>query len=100
MLDLLEGVHVLSFNHFLLGPVGIQALGDMGAEVIAVEPLAGAFQRHWAGADTWVDGQSVLQLVGNRNKRSLAVDLRTPGGRESPSAISLASPLVIRSTAP
>ena len=82
MLDLLEGVHVLSFNHFLLGPVGIQALGDMGAEVIAVEPLAGAFQRHWAGADTWVDGQSVLQLVGNRNKRSLAVDLRTPGGRE------------------
>jgi crotonobetainyl-CoA:carnitine CoA-transferase CaiB-like acyl-CoA transferase len=82
MLDLLDGVRVLSFNHFLLGPVGIQALGDLGADVIAVEPLAGAFQRHWAGADTWVDGQSVLMLCGARNKRSLAIDLRSEAGLE------------------
>jgi crotonobetainyl-CoA:carnitine CoA-transferase CaiB-like acyl-CoA transferase len=82
MVDLLQGVRVVSFNHFLLGPVGIQALGDLGADVIAVEPLQGAFQRHWAGADTWVDGQSALFLCGARNKRSIALDLKSPAGIE------------------
>jgi crotonobetainyl-CoA:carnitine CoA-transferase CaiB-like acyl-CoA transferase len=82
MLDLLDGVRVVSFNHFLLGPVGMQILGDLGAEVIAVEPIEGAFQRGFAGAGTWVDGQSALQLCGNRNKKSLAVDLKSKEGRE------------------
>ena len=80
MLDLLDGVRVVSFNHFLLGPMGIQALGDLGADVIAVEPKGGAFQRRFAGADTWVDGQSALLLTANRNKRSLALDLKTEEG--------------------
>jgi crotonobetainyl-CoA:carnitine CoA-transferase CaiB-like acyl-CoA transferase len=82
MVDLLHGIRVVSFNHFLLGPVGIQALGDLGADVIAVEPLDGAFQRHWSGGDRWVDGQSALHLVGGRNKRSIAVDLKAPAGIE------------------
>lgn len=81
MLDLLRGVRVISFNHFLLGPVGMQALGDLGADVISVEPLDGAFQRRFAGAGTYVDGQSALQLCGNRNKRSIAVDLKSDEGR-------------------
>lgn len=80
MLDLLDGVRVVSFNHFLLGPMGIQALGDLGADVIAVEPKAGAFQRSFAGGDIWVDGQSALLLTANRNKRSLALDLKAPEG--------------------
>ena len=50
MLDLLKGTRVVSFNHFLLGPMGIQALGDLGADVISVENAEGAWQRHWAGA--------------------------------------------------
>ena len=37
MLDLLKGTRVVSFNHFLLGPMGIQALGDLGADVISIE---------------------------------------------------------------
>ena len=81
-MDLLNGTRILSFNHFLLGPVGIQLLADLGADVIAVEPLGGAFQRHWGGADKSVDGQSVLFLAGNRNKRSLALDLKSPAGLE------------------
>lgn len=81
MLDLLDGVRVVSFNHFLLGPVGMQILGDLGADVIAVEPIEGAFQRRFAGAGTWVDGQSSLYLTGNRNKRNLAVDLKSEAGR-------------------
>ena len=76
MLDLLKGIRVVSFNHFLLGPVGIQALGDLGADVIAVEPPEGAWQRHWSGANKYVDGQSMLFVVGNRNKRSVALNLK------------------------
>jgi crotonobetainyl-CoA:carnitine CoA-transferase CaiB-like acyl-CoA transferase len=82
MLDLLSGTRVVSFNHFLLGPMGIQALGDLGADVIAVESPEGAWQRHWAGGDIWHDGQSVLFLCANRNKRSVAIDLKTDQGRD------------------
>lgn len=78
MVDLLKGVRVLSFNHFLMGPVAAQFLADLGADVIAVEPPDGAFQRKWGGADKWVDGQSMLLLTGNRNKRSLTLDLKKP----------------------
>jgi crotonobetainyl-CoA:carnitine CoA-transferase CaiB-like acyl-CoA transferase len=79
MVDLLKGVRVLSFNHFLMGPVGVQFLADLGADVVAVEPPDGAFQRKWSGAgNKRVDGQSMLLLVGNRNKRSLVLDLKKP----------------------
>jgi len=82
MLDLLKGVRVISFNHFLFGPMGVQALGDLGADVIAVEPVDGAFQRRWSGGDLWHDGQSMLHLAVNRNKRSIAIDLKAPEGRD------------------
>jgi crotonobetainyl-CoA:carnitine CoA-transferase CaiB-like acyl-CoA transferase len=82
MLDLLSGIRVVSFNHFLLGPMGIQALGDLGADVIAVENADGAWQRHWSGGDLWHDGQSMLFLCANRNKRSVAIDLKSEKGRE------------------
>jgi crotonobetainyl-CoA:carnitine CoA-transferase CaiB-like acyl-CoA transferase len=82
MLDLLKGIRVVSFNHFLLGPMGIQALGDLGADVISIENAEGAWQRHWSGGDIWHDGQSALHLCANRNKRSVAIDLKSPRGRE------------------
>ena len=83
MVDLLKGIRVLSFNHFLMGPVGVQFLADLGADVIAVEPPDGAFQRKWSGANNKrVDGQSMLFLVGNRNKRSLVLDLKKPEALE------------------
>jgi crotonobetainyl-CoA:carnitine CoA-transferase CaiB-like acyl-CoA transferase len=82
MLDLLKGIRVVSFNHFLLGPMGVQALGDLGADVIAVEAPEGAWQRHWSSGDIWHDGQSALHLCANRNKRSVALDLKSPQGRE------------------
>ena len=62
MLDLLKGIRVASFNHFLLGPMGMQALGDLGADIISVESPQGAWQRHWASGDVWHDGQSALHL--------------------------------------
>jgi crotonobetainyl-CoA:carnitine CoA-transferase CaiB-like acyl-CoA transferase len=82
MLDLLKGIRVLSFNHFLLGPMGIQALADLGADVIAVEAPEGAWQRHWSSGNVWHDGQSMLHTCTNRNKRSLALDLKSARGKE------------------
>lgn len=81
-MDILNGIRVLSFNHFLLGPVGTQVLADLGADVIGIEPIDGAFQRKWGGANRRVDGETMLQLCGNRNKRSLAIDLKAPEGQE------------------
>jgi crotonobetainyl-CoA:carnitine CoA-transferase CaiB-like acyl-CoA transferase len=82
MLKLLDGVRVISFNHFHAGPMAAQMLADLGADVIAVEPLDGAFHRKWAIADHFVGTQSVNLLTTGRNKRSLAVDMKSPEGRE------------------
>src|SRR6516164_11396510 len=82
MLDLLQGIRVVSFNHFLFGPMGIQALADLGADVIAIETPEGAWQRHWSSGDIWRDGQGMLHMCTNRNKRSIALDLKAPKGKE------------------
>src|SRR5260370_22008388 len=82
MLDLLQGIRVVSFNHFLLGPMGIQALADLGADVIAIETPEGAWQRHWSSGDIWRDGQGMLHVCTNRNKRSIALDLKASKGKE------------------
>lgn len=79
-MDHLKGIKIVSFNHFLMGPVGIQFLADLGADVIAIEPIDGAFQRKWGGANRNIDGQTMLQLTGNRNKRSFALNLKSPEG--------------------
>ncbi|HEY2184784.1 MAG TPA: CaiB/BaiF CoA-transferase family protein [Xanthobacteraceae bacterium] len=82
MLDLLQGIRVISFNHFLLGPMGVQALADLGADVIAIEPPEGAWQRYWSSGDIWHDGQGMLHICANRNKRNIALDLKSDKGKE------------------
>jgi crotonobetainyl-CoA:carnitine CoA-transferase CaiB-like acyl-CoA transferase len=82
MLDLLKGIRVVSFNHFLFGPMGVQALADLGADVIAIEAPDGAWQRHWSSGDIWHDGQGMLHMCTNRNKRSLGLDLKSAKGKE------------------
>lgn len=79
---ILSGVRVVSFCHYLQGPAASQYLADLGADVIKIEPVGGAFERRWAGAGSYVNGHSSLFLTGNRNKRSVAVDLKSPQGRE------------------
>ena len=81
-MDAFKNVRVVSFNHFLAGPVAAQFLGDLGADVVAVEPIAGAFQRNWAVAGHFVDGQSVNHLTTGRNKRSIAVDMKNEAGKD------------------
>ncbi|MBE0626277.1 MAG: CoA transferase [Burkholderiales bacterium] len=76
-----KNVKVLSFTHFLQGPSAVQMLSDLGADVVKIEPPKGAFERHWAGGDAFIDGVSVFYLLGNRNQRSLAIDLRSEEGK-------------------
>jgi crotonobetainyl-CoA:carnitine CoA-transferase CaiB-like acyl-CoA transferase len=65
---------VLDLTQAIAGPTAGQILGDMGADVIKVEPLHGEhFRPHFGGA--WVPSM-------NRNKRGLALDMRTVGGRD------------------
>ncbi|MCX8997028.1 CoA transferase [Rhizobiaceae bacterium BDR2-2] len=75
---LLDGMRVLSFCHYLQGPAAAQYLADLGADVIKVEPRNGAFERHWAGASTFIEDVSVFFLCANRNKRSIALDIKHP----------------------
>jgi crotonobetainyl-CoA:carnitine CoA-transferase CaiB-like acyl-CoA transferase len=79
---MLEGIKVLSFTHFLQGPAAVQMLADVGADVIKIEPPGGAFERSWTGFDAFVEGVSVFFLLGNRNQRSISLDLRDPRARE------------------
>jgi len=82
-LRILQGVRILSFTQFLLGPAGVQYLADMGADVIKIEPPGGRlFERTWAGCDLFLNGVSAFFLCAHRNQRSLTLDLKRPEGRE------------------
>ena len=72
----LEGVRVVEFAHMVMGPSCGLALADLGAEVIKVEPLEGDNTRRLEHA-----GAGFFPVF-NRNKKSLAVDLKHPEGRE------------------
>lgn len=78
----LSGTRVLAFEHMLQGPLASLLLSEMGAEVIKIEPLDGSVERKLTGRGQWVNGRTVLDLVVNRGKRSLAINLKDPRARE------------------
>jgi crotonobetainyl-CoA:carnitine CoA-transferase CaiB-like acyl-CoA transferase len=82
MLDLLKGIRIISFNHFLMGPLGVQILADMGADVICIESTAGGFQRRFGGAKTFIDGDGCSFHLAGRNKRNIALNLKHATGIE------------------
>ena len=76
----LAGVRVLELTNFMAGPYCGMLLADMGADVIKVEnPKGGDFTRL---AGPFVDGHAAGFMAVNRNKRSLALDLKSAPGRE------------------
>jgi crotonobetainyl-CoA:carnitine CoA-transferase CaiB-like acyl-CoA transferase len=76
----LEGLRVLDLSRVLSGPFATMNLGDLGAEVIKVEDIAGSdTTRH---NHPFVGGESHYFLAVNRNKRSIALDLKQPEGLE------------------
>ena len=70
----LDGITVLDFSHVLSGPFGTSLLGDLGADVIKVEPLEGDMVRLMG--PPFQGGESSYFLSVNRNKRSMVVDLK------------------------
>ena len=70
----LEGLRVVEFSHMVMGPTCGMVLADLGAEVIKVEPVDGDRTRHLLGA-----GAGFFPMF-NRNKKSIALDLRNPTG--------------------
>jgi crotonobetainyl-CoA:carnitine CoA-transferase CaiB-like acyl-CoA transferase len=99
----LQGLKVLDLSKVLAGPLCAQYLGDMGADVVKIEaPDAGDETRHWPpfrhdaqGAQT-----GTVFLSANRNKRSLAVDLRNAAGREVVLRLADQADVVIESFGP
>ena len=74
----LEGIRILDLSHVFQGPVATQLLADFGADVVKVErPGGGDWSRAWG---PFVEGVSMPYACLNRNKRSIAVDLKTPEG--------------------
>ena len=80
----LSDVTVLDFSHLLQGPFATQLLADMGANVIKIErPGQGDLFRTMTFNNRWVGGtESPNFLAWNRNKRSLAIDLKAPEAKE------------------
>jgi len=79
----LAGLRVLDFTHFLAGPTTTLVLADGGADVIKIEDgRRGDAFRHFLPPDERLGGEGVPFLWCNRNKRSIALDLKNPQGRE------------------
>src|ERR1700753_54416 len=77
----LEGIKVIDMTTVLMGPYATQMLGDYGADVIKVESLDGDVTRQ-IGTPRQA-GMGPLFLTTNRSKRSIALDLKNPAGRDA-----------------
>jgi crotonobetainyl-CoA:carnitine CoA-transferase CaiB-like acyl-CoA transferase len=71
------GIRVVEFTHMVMGPTCGMVLADLGAEVIKIEPIAGDNTRRLLGS-----GAGFFAMF-NRNKKSVALDLQTPQGKEA-----------------
>ncbi|MFH0296525.1 CoA transferase [Bradyrhizobium sp. 31Argb] len=90
----LANVKVLDLGKVIAGPICGQWLGDLGADVIKVEPVTtGDDTRAWP---PHVSGESAMFLAFNRNKRSLAVDMKTAEGRDIVHRLARQSDIVIQ----
>jgi crotonobetainyl-CoA:carnitine CoA-transferase CaiB-like acyl-CoA transferase len=94
----LEGVRVLDFTQIGAGPLAGMQMGDMGAEVIKVEAPAGDIGRKLG--PPWQNGESVVSMCFNRNKRSLIVDLKKPEGAALIKQLVASSHVVLESFRP
>jgi crotonobetainyl-CoA:carnitine CoA-transferase CaiB-like acyl-CoA transferase len=95
---ILNGLRVVDLTHVLAGPFCTMLLGDMGADVIKIEePDRGDDTRGWA---PYIDGWSSYFLGVNRNKRSVALNLKTPAGAEALGRLLSASDVLVENFRP
>ena len=80
--SILGGYRVLDCSIAMAGPFAAQRLGDLGADVIKIEPTTGEWQRHKSAGGATGNKINVSFLSLNRNKRSMAVDLKSEDGKQ------------------
>lgn len=94
----LEGIRVLEFGNFLAGPFAGMLLADMGADVVKVEPTRGGDLTR--NTPPHQAGESANFVRINRNKRSIAIDLKRPEGRDLARSLALRADLVLENFRP
>lgn len=81
-MGVLDGYRVVDLSIAMAGPLAAMRLGDLGADVIKVEPVTGEWQRHAPAGGATGNRVNASFLSLNRNKRSLAVNLKSDEGRD------------------
>lgn len=95
----LHGLRVLDLSRVLSGPFATMGLADLGADVIKVEaPGSGDDTRHWG--PPFLGGESAYFLSVNRNKRSIAVDLKDPDGLAAVRALATQADVLVENFRP
>lgn len=94
----LSGIKVLDFTHLLAGPYCTMLLGDMGADVVKVEPPGGDSTRHQG--PPFHQGLGLTYLAANRNKRSVTLDLRNAEARAVGQALAAKADVIVQNFRP
>ncbi|MFZ5880504.1 MAG: CaiB/BaiF CoA transferase family protein [Chloroflexota bacterium] len=98
MTQSLQGIRVLDLSRVLAGPYCTMVLGDLGAQVIKVEPPGGDETRGWG--PPFAGGESAYYLCVNRNKRGMTVNLKTEAGRGIVAGLARASDVLVENFRP
>jgi crotonobetainyl-CoA:carnitine CoA-transferase CaiB-like acyl-CoA transferase len=94
----LQGIRVLDLSRVLAGPYCTMVLGDLGAEVIKVEPPEGDETRGWG--PPFAGGESTYYLCVNRNKRGIVVNLKTDEGKTILRDLAMTSDVLVENFRP
>lgn len=78
----LKDIIVADFSQLAQGPWATQMLGDMGADIIKIEPETDDWMRYYSYGNLYPEGESISFLSFNRNKRSIALNLKDPEGNK------------------
>jgi crotonobetainyl-CoA:carnitine CoA-transferase CaiB-like acyl-CoA transferase len=94
----LQGIRVLDLSRVLAGPYCTMVLGDLGAEVIKVEPPEGDETRGWG--PPFAGGESAYYLCVNRNKRDVVINLKTDEGKTVLRELAMQSDVLVENFRP